>query len=153
MKRLGLDASKCAGCRICELACSYQHEGGFNPSLSRISVVKKDEYGFDYPLFCRQCDECPPIQACPVKALERTDEDTIKVSDSCTGCGICVDTCTFNAVGFHGNSPLICDLCGGEPRCVEMCPTNALSFRETEWFRETQDEAMRELFRRWGINE
>ncbi|MFP3950640.1 MAG: 4Fe-4S dicluster domain-containing protein [Candidatus Bathyarchaeia archaeon] len=151
MKRLVIDASKCAGCRICELACSFKHEGVFSPHLSRISVIKKDEYGFDYPLFCRQCDDCPPIRVCPVEALSRAEDDTIRVSDDCTGCALCVEACTFGAVSFDGSAPLICDLCDGEPFCVEMCPTDALSFVELELFGEKVEDAKDAQLRRWGI--
>jgi Fe-S-cluster-containing hydrogenase component 2 len=73
LKRILVDKAQCAGCRVCELVCSYYHEGKFSPSLSRVDVIKEDKYGLDYPVFCRQCDECPPADACPVGALIEGD--------------------------------------------------------------------------------
>lgn len=47
-------------------------------------------------------------------------------NDLCTGCGLCVDVCAYNAVEFD-NCPQIdtyaCRLCGS---CVQACPSGAL---------------------------
>jgi Fe-S-cluster-containing hydrogenase component 2 len=41
MKRLFISSLEtCAGCRTCELLCSFRHEKEINPELSRIKVVK-----------------------------------------------------------------------------------------------------------------
>lgn len=47
--------------------------------------------------------------------------------DECIGCGVCVDTCQFNALSI--NDHLTCDieLCMGCGVCVEHCIQNALS--------------------------
>lgn len=37
------EPSKCLRCRLCELACSFTHEGVFSPSLSRIRGVKVED--------------------------------------------------------------------------------------------------------------
>lgn len=36
------DMPTCGGCRTCELACSYYHEGDFNPALSSIIIHEKE---------------------------------------------------------------------------------------------------------------
>ncbi|MFQ6053443.1 MAG: 4Fe-4S dicluster domain-containing protein [Candidatus Bathyarchaeia archaeon] len=153
MKRILVDALKCSGCRLCEMVCSLRHEARFSPSLSRVTVIKEDRYGFDYPVFCHQCDPCPSIAACPAGALTRIGDGTVHVDgESCTGCGACVEACTFDAVKLDGCSkPLICDLCGGDPACVERCPTEALSFVDYEGAFHGPEEALRGLMRRWGI--
>jgi len=154
LKRILVDAAQCAGCRVCELACSYSHEGLFSPSLSRIHVVKEDKYGLDYPVYCRQCDECPPADACPVGALSKGDHGaTVLDAEACTGCGICADVCTFDAVKLdEASRPLICDLCGGDPVCVEKCPTNALTYEESGQVTDRPEGVFRELRERWGID-
>lgn len=44
MKR---DMPSCGGCRTCEIACSFHHTGEYNPSLSSIRILEKeDEAGF-----------------------------------------------------------------------------------------------------------
>jgi Fe-S-cluster-containing hydrogenase component 2 len=153
MKRLLVDSSECSGCRYCEMVCSFHHEGRFSPSLSRVTVVKEDRYGMDYPVFCRQCEDCPPIATCPTGALSKNEQGSVAVdTDACTGCGTCVEACKYGAVKLDGRSnPLICDLCGGSPVCVERCPTGALRFEESEEPSELPEEVFRGLMRRWGI--
>ena len=45
LKSLQIEPEKCTGCLQCELACSYQAEGVFNPSKSRIKVFTFHEAG------------------------------------------------------------------------------------------------------------
>jgi Fe-S-cluster-containing dehydrogenase component len=49
MRSLHLDASKCTGCMQCEMACSYENYGVFNPSKSRIKVFDFHETGRKVP--------------------------------------------------------------------------------------------------------
>ena len=35
-RSLYIDPAKCTGCLQCEMACSYENEGVFNPAKSRI---------------------------------------------------------------------------------------------------------------------
>lgn len=152
MKRLIVNAEKCAGCRQCEMVCSFIHERLFNPTLARITVFKDDELGFDYPITCRQCSVCPPMELCPVAALMKKDEVTKVDNQICTGCGNCVKSCNFNAVKLNvEGKPVICDLCGGTPECVFRCPTGALEFMDVNEFSETLDEAKQKLCKLWGI--
>jgi Fe-S-cluster-containing hydrogenase component 2 len=133
--------------------CSYKHEGKFSPILSRISVIKEDKHGMDYPVFCRQCEPCPAVDACSYDALIQNGEGIIFCKhDTCTGCGICVSACQYNAIKMNeASKPVICDLCNGEPVCVKKCPTKALRFGESPFYEETYEEVFGELKRRWGI--
>ena len=153
MKKLLVDAEKCSGCRLCEMVCSFYHETKFSPRLTRITVIKDDKYGLDYPVFCHRCDPCPAIATCPTDALSKTEFGVIQLNtEACTGCGACVDTCVFDAVKLDESSkPLLCDLCEGEPVCVERCPTRALAFIDSEKRVGHPEEVFRELLRRWGI--
>ncbi len=153
MKRLLVNAAECAGCRYCEMVCSFQKEGRFSPSYSGVTVIKEDRYGLDYPLFCRQCDNCPPADACPEGALERDGNGVVTLNEEkCIGCGICAKVCTYGAVNMGVSKPAICDLCSGEPACVERCPTKALSYEESDVYTERPDVVFLELRRRWGID-
>jgi len=154
LRRILVDAVKCAGCRYCEMLCSFHHEGKFSPSLSRVTVIKEDRYGLDYPVLCHQCDPCPSVEACPTGALRRTELGVISLDEeACIGCGRCVEACPYDAVKLDKASrPLICDLCGGDPLCVKRCPTGALTFTEAEVEFEKPEEAFRAILRRWGID-
>ena len=153
MKRLVVDAEKCSGCRLCEMVCSFHHDGRFSPSLSRVTVVKDDRHGMDYPLFCRQCDPCPSVEACPTGALKKTGGGIVAlVEEDCIGCGACLDACTFDAIKMSMFSkPLICDLCGGSPVCAERCPTEALRFVEHGVVLDRPEDVFLKLRTRWGI--
>ncbi len=135
MKRVVVvDPLLCSGCRYCEMACSFKHEGVFSPALSRITVVREDDIGFDYPVVCRFCESCDALEACPTGAMRRVD-GVVKVDiDKCVACGACVTACRYGAVKARpgGGQPIVCDLCGGDPVCVKRCPTRALAYSEGE---------------------
>lgn len=152
-KRITVEAQICAGCRNCELACSYAKTGSYRPSASRVTVLKDDAIGMDYPVVCHQCGECTASLACPSGAFTRSLEGIAKVDHGdCTGCGACAKACRYGAVNMQGATPLVCDLCGGNPACVTKCPTGALSYREAEGEPPTPVEEHAALMRRWGIH-
>ena len=154
MKRLLIEAEKCTGCRYCEMVCSFKHTKKFSPRLSRVSVLKRDELGFDYPVFCHQCDPCTSVAACPEKALTRTGPGVIRlIEDSCNGCGLCAEACIHEAVKFDAdNKPIFCDLCSGEPACVRRCPTGALIFRDYDGEFSKPEKVLIKVLRRWGLS-
>ncbi len=129
-----VDPSKCSGCSICELWCSYGHEGVFSRSLSRIYVLSYEIVGLDYPVVCQQCNPAPCVELCPTGALGRGGQGQVTLDKAkCIGCRVCSEVCPYGAARMepHGRYPLICDLCGGTPLCVLKCPTNALSLSGT----------------------
>lgn len=135
------------------MACSFHHERRFSPSLSRVTVIKEDKYGMDYPVFCQQCDQCPPITSCPTGALSKTEYGVVTLDgEACNGCGVCLEACSFDAIKMYESRPLICDLCGGTPVCAERCPTKALTFADANVISERPEDVFRELRRRWGID-
>lgn len=150
MKRIKVKAELCAGCRQCEMVCSFEHFNKFSPALARITVHKEDRYGLDYPVTCRQCADCPPIDACPEQALSRKNGLTWCSWQDCTGCGLCEKVCTYGAIKVNDKA-LVCDMCGGDPKCVARCPTGALEYVETQPSTETPVEAFSRLKEEWGF--
>lgn len=60
--------NRCSGCLRCQLACSHRYTGVFNPSKARI-MINTDPLGW-----------------------------RIVLTESCNGCGICVDHCFYDAL-------------------------------------------------------
>jgi Fe-S-cluster-containing hydrogenase component 2 len=136
-KSLSIDPGKCTGCLQCELACSYDNEGVFNPSKSRIKVFNFHDQGRYVPYTCTQCDEAWCMHACPVDAISVDGATGAKiVSDTlCVGCKVCTIACPFGTINYNQATGKVikCDLCEGEPECAKACPTDAIVFVDADW--------------------
>ena len=53
-----VDADKCGGCQICELICSMEKFGEYNPEKSLIKVLKNQELHINIPAIRTGCDFC-----------------------------------------------------------------------------------------------
>lgn len=130
-KFVSVDINKCVGCRVCEYACSMEKCKTFNPTRSRIRVVRIYPHT-NAALNCRMCEDAPCVLACPRKALTQSEESgIIEVNDQlCDGCGWCVKACQFGAIALDTKPTVrICDLCRDReigPACIEWCPEDAL---------------------------
>ena len=51
----------------------------------------------------------------------------VEVSDKCTGCGTCLETCAFNAISIINGRAVHNSQCRGCGRCERFCPSNAVS--------------------------
>ena len=134
---VSVDINKCVGCRVCEYACSMEKCKTFNPTKSRIRVVRLYPHT-NAALNCRMCVNAPCVLACPRKALAQDAETgVINVTDAlCDGCGWCIKACNFGAIVLDPKPTVrICDLCAertGGPACVEWCPEKALELTTTD---------------------
>jgi len=72
--RLTVNASKCRGCRSCQLACSFVKHGLFNPLKSYIIMERLVETEHTTPTISEGCDLCAgkPFCAavCPYGTIE-----------------------------------------------------------------------------------
>ena len=136
-RSLSIEPEKCTGCLQCELACSLDNEGVFNPSKSRIRVFKFESEGRFVPYTCTQCAEAWCLKACPVDAISLDPETGAKVvSDAlCVGCKICTIACPFGTINYNQDTGKVikCDLCEGEPECATACPTDAITYIDANW--------------------
>ncbi|MBW2653691.1 MAG: 4Fe-4S dicluster domain-containing protein [Deltaproteobacteria bacterium] len=133
-KVLVIDPEKCTGCRICEQVCSVWHEKVVNPYRARIKIIKWEMEGKVLPMVCRQCDDAPCLEVCPMDAISKENETGIIFInyDKCIGCRMCVSICPFGAMSydFVGNKVMKCDLCDGDPQCVRFCDAQAIRFED-----------------------
>ncbi len=147
------DPDLCTGCRICEYVCSATKHGVFDPSLSRIRVVRIEPVTMT-AISCRMCADAPCVLACPRDALTQDPQTGVIHIDEtkCDGCGWCVEACDFGAIVLNPAHKMaeICDLCADEedgPQCVKFCPKEALSLATPEVLRQkTRREVVKRLF-------
>ena len=132
-KSLVIDAQKCTSCLQCEMACSLEHDGNFNPARSRIKVFEFEHGLHSIPYTCTQCEQAWCMQACPTRAISNDLTLGAKLVDNnlCVGCKVCTIACPYGTINFHVPSGKVakCDLCHGAPKCVESCPTGALLYQ------------------------
>ena len=143
-KSLHIDPGKCTGCLQCEMACSFENEGVFNPAKSRIKVFTFHQEGSFVPYTCTQCVEAWCMQACPVDAIVVNLATGAKdvLEDRCVGCKVCTIACPFGTVNYNQDTGKVikCDLCGGDPACASACPIEASTFIDAD---STGDDRMR----------
>ena len=136
-KSLLIDPDKCTSCLQCEMACSFEHEGSFNPARSRIKIFEFEHGKRAVPYTCTQCAEAWCVHACPVEALVRNPETgAVEVKDDvCVGCKVCTIACPFGTVNYNPDTGKVikCDLCHGDPKCAEACPTDAIVYVDSSW--------------------
>ncbi len=118
------DYLRCTGCRRCEIACSWHHEGKIWPEASRVRVFMLIP-GVEIPHLCAQCVDYPCIAACPVTALSANETTRAVLVDreKCTSCGLCITACPGQIPFLHpgDKKAVICDLCNGDPECAKVC--------------------------------
>ena len=148
MSQLGfyLDQSRCSGCYTCTVACKDWNDIPAGPVAWRWVVCLEDG---KYPnprvlnlsLSCLHCANPLCVEACPVDAISKREEDGIVVvdADKCLGkdnCDMpCKEACPYAAPQFgpEQNAKIQkCDFClerwaeDKKPICVDACPLRAL---------------------------
>ena len=78
MDKVVFDTKKCCGCQSCQMACSFHHQGLFQPSISSIEITNRPKEGEFAMTFYKKnadghmaCDQCKGlevpmcVQVCP----------------------------------------------------------------------------------------
>lgn len=152
------DASRCIGCKACQVACKQWNDlpaeetvnvGSYaNPlKLSGHTWLKMNffeglrpngEPYFDFVRgSCMHCTHAPCVTACPTGAMVHREGGVVTVDETtCIGCRACVQACPYEAVRFDETKGVVhkCTFCydrisnGDRPACVKACPVDALTF-------------------------
>ncbi|WP_459999126.1 4Fe-4S binding protein [Paradesulfitobacterium aromaticivorans] len=127
---LKFKADNCIGCRLCQLACSGEKEGVFNPELARLKIISAyTKTGLIIRnSICNLCLAC--VSVCPTEAITYQDGHLMYDQSMCTDCESCVQECPEHVIGIRPDGVAVCDLCQGSPACVEWCPHHALTNEE-----------------------
>ena len=124
---LKVNEKNCTGCRICEMACSFNHKKVYAPSKAslRVDINWPNRHR---PVVCTLCGLC--VKACSTGAL--TVHPRLGylqfMEEKCDSCGDCAEACSLCIIKFDEEKgmPIICDMCGGAPECVEWCQQGAI---------------------------
>ena len=88
---------------------------------------------------CKHCNDAGCLNACPTKAIVRTDMGNVIVQqDVCIGCKYCIPSCPYGVISFSEKTGTVhkCTLCndrihnGLGTACAKACPTGSISFGE-----------------------
>jgi Fe-S-cluster-containing hydrogenase component 2 len=124
---------KCIGCRSCELICAFNRSQVFNPRDAAVSVFTFEEAFISAPVMCLQCEDACCVAVCPVHAMQRDEDGTVKCdAEKCIGCKMCVNACPLGNCQFSPRLKKIvkCDECGGDPMCAKYCPSGCLVYTD-----------------------
>ncbi|WP_319524730.1 4Fe-4S dicluster domain-containing protein [uncultured Desulfosarcina sp.] len=124
------DPTRCTGCGECETACANRRPLDGTPAIAAIRVLKREQDGENFAIYCQHCREPLCIAVCPVHAITKGDDGIVRIDRRlCTDCGLCALACPESAPLKDPETGRIakCDLCDGEdPACVKQCPEKAL---------------------------
>ena len=155
------DSSKCSACKGCQVQCkqwnmlpssltkndyeftgSYQSMSDLNGDTRLLIEFREKDNpaGIEWAFSRRACFHCSQpacMDVCPVGAISKLDDGTIKLDSSkCVGCKYCTAACPFSVPKYRAEAGVSnkCTLCddrvakGREPACVKTCPAAAMTY-------------------------
>ena len=150
------DASACANCKACQIACQdkndlpahlrwrrvVQYAGGtWNPSPVGHGVMTQTVFSYSLSLSCMHCQNPMCVQVCPTTAMQKDENGIVSIDgNKCIGCRYCEWACPYGAPQFNEATGTMskCDMCkdlqaqGQEPACVSSCVMRALKVGDLE---------------------
>ena len=86
---------------------------------------------------CKHCNDAGCLNACPVKAIVRTDLGNVFIQqEACIGCKYCIPACPWGVISYSAKTNTVhkCTLCndrisnGLGTACAKACPTGSIMF-------------------------
>jgi carbon-monoxide dehydrogenase iron sulfur subunit len=125
LRHVSVDQSKCFGCKICEIVCSFTNEREINPKLARIKIEPKLEKVLYH--VCHKCDTPVCVNSCPIHAIEIRNGQFTLTKQCIKKCSLCIDACPHKAIVYTQGKVDVCNLCG---ECIKFCPVQAIQIVE-----------------------
>ena len=94
------------------------------------------------PSMCMHCEKPPCIEVCATDAIQKRQDGIVLIDEKkCNGCKLCIDACPLKAIEFSDerNLAVKCNLCvdridaGLSPSCVHHCPTEAIKLNPSRY--------------------
>lgn len=165
------DATKCIGCRACEVGCKqannmpieYDTQGIWDAprdlSAKTLTIIKMYKGENEHSFIKRQCMHCVDpacVSGCPTTALVKQPNGVVTWNeDACVGCRYCQMGCPFNIPKYEFDVRygriVKCEMCAnngllkkGYTGCSKACPTGAIIFGKQEELLKTAQKRLRE---------
>lgn len=129
----------CVGCQACTIACQIHNELPEDVRFRKVDryEVKRNDGMVDVWLShsCMHCGNPACLMVCPSQAYTVRDDGLVVLDrEKCTGCGLCVSACPYDAVVMlkTDGKAAKCNMCielidqGLKPACVDGCPVKCL---------------------------
>lgn len=153
--RFHFDATKCVGCRCCEVACNEQNNNPADVKWRRVGEMEggtfPDTLLLIHSMSCNHCLEPACLVGCPTESYIKLDNGIVfHDDDACIGCQYCTWNCPYGAPVYHAERGIVtkCHMCherlevGQSPACVQACPAGAIEielFDPEAWQAEAVD--------------
>jgi anaerobic dimethyl sulfoxide reductase subunit B (iron-sulfur subunit) len=148
-----VDISSCVGCKACQIACKDKHGlpvgvlwrrvieyGGGDWVPKGDILIPENVFSYFVSISCNHCEKPACLEACPVEAIYKREEDGLVLVDKdvCTGCWECKTACPYgapqsdNVMGYMTKCTFCEDLLAKDenPVCVDACPMRAIQMGE-----------------------
>jgi formate dehydrogenase iron-sulfur subunit len=140
---------------------SYDNTGALSATdwrhvrfIEQINENRSDVRWFFSSDSCKHCNDAGCLNACPTKAIIRTDMGNVIVQDDvCIGCKYCIPSCPFGVISLSEKTGTVhkCTLCndrihnGLGTACAKACPTGSIRFGEVSELRDAADKRLVQL--------